>query len=101
MALQKDKATRYGVTGNYHRIVGIGIDPKSGNASVGVALYKDKAARDGSKDPLEVASKVINGAKFQELASKVTAGGTIWEELATALYTHLKTLPEFAASTDV
>jgi len=59
---------------------------------LGVSVYKDKEARDAGKEPLD---GEINGFKeFYELESFGI------DAISALLYTHLKTLPEFAKAID-
>lgn len=101
MALQKTFKSRFGVDGNYLRIVQIDIKAKAGLADIMVDVYKDKAARDAKKAPLEFFGVQIKGSTFAAVAGSATSGDTMFNEIAKACYNHLKTLPKFAGSQDV
>lgn len=101
MALQKNKTTRFDIVGNYHRIINIDIKAKINRVYIVVDLYKDKAARDANKAPLESQTIEIKDAAYLAMANAVTSGQSFFAEVATACYNHLKTLPAFADSLDV
>lgn len=101
MALQKNKTTRFDVVGNYHRIINIDIKAKINRLYIMVDLYKDKAARDAGKSPLETITVEVKDAAYLAMANAETSGQSFFAEVATACYNHLKTLPAFADSIDV
>lgn|SRR5574343_335405 len=101
MALQKTISTKYGVSGNYLRIIQIDIKAKYGFADIRVDVYKDKAARDAKLMPLESFLEQIKGEGFVKLASSKTGGETLFNEIATKCYEYLKTLKKFEGSLDV
>ena len=83
MALQKTISSQYGVDGNY-----IKIDRYNGDKDkirVSVVLYLSGQARVDEKDPLQY--------WMFELPTPST-------DLLPALYTYLKTLPEFEGAID-
>lgn len=101
MALEKVKDSKFGVSGNYHRIVNIDIKPKINRVIIIVDLYKDKAARDNNKSPLDSMSFEVKGAQYAAMAAAITQGGSFFAEVASACYAHLKTLPAFSEAADV
>lgn len=101
MALQKEIQSKFGVVGNYLRITQIDIKAASNILDIRVDVYKDKAARDAKKAPLEQKFASVRGASFIAMAGSATNGGSFFNEIATACYNHLKALPAFADSVDV
>lgn len=85
MALQLNKETPFGISGNYIRIDRINGDKET--VIFEVFLYVDQAARDSGKDPL----------------MHIGTFGTSMPntDFMPALYNHLKTLPEFSGAIDV
>lgn len=64
MGLQKSKEAITGQSGNYWHIRSYDNRPIDGACSLVLSLYKDKAARDAGKNPMEVHEMYFSGADW-------------------------------------
>ena len=89
MALIKSRNTKYGVTGEYNRIVSIS------NEMIEVAIYSSKSDRNNGKSMLQKSTYVIPSNLITEL--ELRRDGNSPKVIA---YTYLKTLSDFESATD-
>jgi hypothetical protein len=53
MALQKSVTDNKGYSADYHKIISYSYDAGADTTSVGVAIFKDQAARQSDKQPVD------------------------------------------------
>jgi len=83
MALQKSVSCACDVAGQYLKIVQVNYDGLRKRSNLTLAIYKDKAARDAGKEPIERRSYSID------------------KESLADLYTALKEMPDYSGALDV
>ena len=97
MALKQPYNDRFGNSYEeaYYKVATLQLFYRGGSAKLIVAVYKDKDARDASKDPLEFKEYSILKEAFA-----TAYGNTSTADVRARTYTHLKTLPEFENAED-
>jgi hypothetical protein len=102
MALQKSFDDRFGAThaSAYHRVARIEMNIARRSAQVHVYTYKDQAARNANKDPVEVTSYLYTQGDYDALFDPSNMSPVDKDPLKNA-YDELKTRPEWAGATDV
>ena len=93
MALQKSIEAPSGATAIYHRIIENSIDWAERAATITMASYVDKTARDSGKTPLMYGRYQWGGGDFPY-------GTDEQENIRGITYAKLKTLPEWADAVD-
>jgi hypothetical protein len=102
MALQLSFNDRFGSThaSAYHRVVAIEMDVSNRYAKVKIATYKDLAARNADKSPLEHQTYTFSETAYDDLFD-ATNMNPVDKNPVKNVYDHIKTLPEWSAASDV
>lgn len=87
MALHLSKELNNGVEVSYWKIDSYSLNVTEGRLLISIGIYMNKTARDTGKRPVKTIDILMDSS------SK--------DVLMTDAYNHLKTLPEFAGSSDV
>jgi hypothetical protein len=93
MALQKEFEIRdSGITADYLKVEDFQYTKENDEIRIHIGLYKDKAARDAGKSPIDVIY-----VRLASFASASLSGANIME----MLYNQVKALPEMSGAVDV
>lgn len=92
MPLQKNITTEFGVDATYHRIVRFDLDLLGKKSHLIIGGYLTKQAYLDGKSPISFTNATIDTPEF--------ISGLEESEIATSIYTILKTIPAFEGATD-
>jgi len=85
----------------YIAITSLNINMSANQAVVQVGSWLTKTDKDAKKPPLSVSSIVYNQTSTPSFSSLLVSLGAEYAAIKSALYTALKTRPEFAGASDV